>query len=291
MGSRKTNARGRQLQEVINEGYIDCIDDISTTFEKNDYEEKIDWILVSQPLYSLISNVEAHPIIGTISGHELLTFDIPIGIEPKPASPRISNITAAIEIENTLSRSFNLNSDTRQGSPLSPLLYIICAADSMNGIPQHTEYGLFADNTALWTSSNTITSLSSKLQQSVDEFQSWCKSWKLKLQPTKTKLIYFTIHPQKSLRIDSRSIIIYDYPILPTANDQIWEKLQIMQNKAIHAALGLPIYTSVDYIHKLINILKIKEYAVTLLQSYTQTASSNNDQLLKTNLQEIANKL
>ncbi|CAF2230473.1 unnamed protein product [Rotaria magnacalcarata] len=202
MGSRKTNARGRQLQEVINEGYIDCIDDISTTFEKNDYEEKIDWILVSQPLYSLISNVEAHPIIGTISGHELLTFDIPIGIEPKPASPRISNITAAIEIENTLSRSFNLNSDTRQGSPLSPLLYIICAADSMNGIPQHTEYGLFADNTALWTSSNTITSLSSKLQQSVDEFQSWCKSWKLKLQPTKTKLIYFTIHPQKSLRID-----------------------------------------------------------------------------------------
>ncbi|CAF1605895.1 unnamed protein product [Rotaria magnacalcarata] len=90
MGSRKTNARGRQLQEVINEGYIDCIDDISTTFEKNDYEEKIDWILVSQPLYSLISNVEAHPIIGTISGHELLTFDIPIGIEPKPASPRIS---------------------------------------------------------------------------------------------------------------------------------------------------------------------------------------------------------
>ncbi|CAF1578000.1 unnamed protein product [Rotaria magnacalcarata] len=252
MGSRKTNARGRQLQEVINEGYIDCIDDISTTFEKNDYEEKIDWILVSQPLYSLISNVEAHPIIGTISGHELLTFDIPIGIEPKPASPRISvnfdatnwpkfrnilneqlmlwnkhrhitsssdiekyttfitdgiriatqeNRTAAIEIENTLSRSFNLNSDTRQGSPLSLLLYIICAADSMNGIPQHTEYGLFADNTALWTSSNTITSLSSKLQQSVDEFQSWCKSWKLKLQPTKTKLIYFTIHPQKSLRI------------------------------------------------------------------------------------------
>ncbi|CAF2062222.1 unnamed protein product [Rotaria magnacalcarata] len=112
-----------------------------------------------------------------------------------------SNRTAAIEIENTLSRSFNLNSDTRQGSPLSLLLYIICAADSMNGIPQHTEYGLFADNTALWTSSNTITSLSSKLQQSVDEFQSWCKSWKLKLQPTKTKLIYFTIHPQKSLRI------------------------------------------------------------------------------------------
>ncbi|CAF4163560.1 unnamed protein product [Rotaria sp. Silwood2] len=96
MGSRKTNARERQLQEVINKGYINCIYDDSTTFEKNDYKEKIDWILASQPLHSLISNVETHPTIGTLSGHKPLTFDIPIGTEPKPASPRLSlNFKAA----------------------------------------------------------------------------------------------------------------------------------------------------------------------------------------------------
>ncbi|CAF1492347.1 unnamed protein product [Rotaria sp. Silwood1] len=96
MGSRKTNARGKQLQEVINEGYINCINDDSTTFEKNEYEEKIDWILASQPLHSLISNVETHPTIGTLSGHKPLTFDIPIGTKPKPASPRLSlNFKAA----------------------------------------------------------------------------------------------------------------------------------------------------------------------------------------------------
>ncbi|CAF4880760.1 unnamed protein product, partial [Rotaria sp. Silwood2] len=102
----------------------------------------------------------------------------------------VQNRTAAIEIENTLSRPFNLNSGTPQGSPLSPLLYIIYTADSMNGIPEHTEHGLFADDTTLWTSSNTTTSLSSRLQQSIDAFQSWCKSWKLKLQPTKPQLSY-----------------------------------------------------------------------------------------------------
>ncbi|CAF4716717.1 unnamed protein product, partial [Rotaria sp. Silwood2] len=90
MGSRRTNARGRQLQEVINEGYVNCIDDNSTTFEKNDYEEKLDWILASLPLLSLISNVETHPTIGTLCGHKPLTFDIPIGTEPKPPSPRLS---------------------------------------------------------------------------------------------------------------------------------------------------------------------------------------------------------
>ena len=55
----------------------------------------------------------------------------------------------------------------------------------MNGIPTHTEHGLFADDTALWTSANTMTSLSRRLQKSIDALESWCKSWKLKLQPTK----------------------------------------------------------------------------------------------------------
>ncbi|CAF1152618.1 unnamed protein product [Rotaria sordida] len=96
MGSRKTNARGKQLQELIKEGFIECVDDDSTTFEKNDYEEKLDWILASQPLISFISNVETHLTIGTLSGHKPLTFDIPTGVQPKPTSPRISlNFKAA----------------------------------------------------------------------------------------------------------------------------------------------------------------------------------------------------
>ncbi|CAF3893110.1 unnamed protein product [Rotaria sp. Silwood1] len=205
----------------------------------------------------------------------------------------------------------------------------------MNGLPEHTEYGLFADDTALWTSSNTTSSLSSKLQQASDAFQTWCKSWKLKLQPTKTELVHFTLHPRRkfknpvSVKIDNvtiqptnstrylgiiidktlnwrshihhieskiagrisllrflnkasyepndkimlnifkstaRTILIYVYPILLQANDKIWERLQIIQNKSIRAALGLPIYTSVEYIHQISNVPKIKEYAVSLLQ-------------------------
>ncbi|CAM4740354.1 unnamed protein product [Rotaria magnacalcarata] len=42
MGSTKTNARGKQLQELLNEGLIEFVDDDSTTFEKNDYGTKLD---------------------------------------------------------------------------------------------------------------------------------------------------------------------------------------------------------------------------------------------------------
>jgi hypothetical protein len=84
--------------------------------------------------------------------------------------------TASIEIENTLSRSFTLKSSTPQGSPLSPLLYTIYTSDSTNSLPQHTEYGLFADDTALWAASNTITNLKNRLQLSVNEFYTWCNS-------------------------------------------------------------------------------------------------------------------
>jgi hypothetical protein len=267
----------------------------------------------------------------------------------------LSSRTASIELENTLSYPFQLKSGTPQGSPLSPLLYIIYTADSMNGIPPHIEHGLFADDTALWTPSNRTSQLTARLQESTDEFQRWCNAWKLKLQPTKTEMIYFSPHPRKKykhpvviqieqstiqpqdstrylgiiidrkltwrnhlqhiepkcahrihlLRSLSRSarnpdqkimldiykaivrpILTHGFPLLLTASEKTWERIQIIRNKAIRAALNLPHYTSVAYIHKLSNIPMIKDYADSLLIKAIGTARNNRDDQLLTLLQE-----
>jgi hypothetical protein len=89
----------------------------------------------------------------------------------------------------------------------------------------------------------------------------------------------------------ARTLIIYGYPVLLTAKQTVWDRLQIIQNKALRAALGLPIYTSVDYIHKISTVPRIKDYAISLLHKSIQTAATNNDNILKNHLQDILKEI
>ena len=226
----------------------------------------------------------------------------------------------------------------------------------MNGISKHTEHGLFADDTVLWTYATKLPSLTGRLQQSIDAFASWCESWKLQLQPTKTEMIHFRIHPRKRYKhsvevkvgditikpldatrylgviIDSRlkwrnhlqhieskmaartgllsylaraarepntktminifksiarTVMVYGYPVMLTANDRVWDRLQIIQNKALRAALDLPSYTSVEYIHRLANVPKIKDYALSSLRQSIAIANFNQAIILRDHLQNI----
>ena len=229
----------------------------------------------------------------------------------------------------------------------------------MNGIDRHTEHGLFADDAALWSASNTIKNLTERLQASSDTFQCWCGSWKLQIQPTKTEMVYFSPHPQKKyknkieiqvnkvnikpqesarylgvtsdrkliwkrhieqveakvaprtslLRFLSRSspnandktminifkalvrtVTMFGYPSLRTADNSIWKRLQIAQNKAIRAALGLPNYTSVEYIHRISNLPKAKQYAEKLLEPAIARAKAEKSTLIENLLTDIANR-
>ena len=88
-----------------------------------------------------------------------------------------------------------------------------------------------------------------------------------------------------------RTIIVYGYPVILTADQTVWNRLQVLQNKAIRAALGLPSYTSVDYIHKISNIPKIKDYALELINKAIQKATTNNDIITRNHLNNILDNI
>ncbi|CAF4706628.1 unnamed protein product [Rotaria sp. Silwood1] len=90
MGSKKTNAKGYQLQQLLADGFLQCIDNNLMTYARNNYEEKIDWILASQPTLSFIDNVETYPSLGLKEDHRPLTFHLNMSAELKPGSPRLS---------------------------------------------------------------------------------------------------------------------------------------------------------------------------------------------------------
>ncbi len=65
-----------------------------------------------------------------------------------------------------------------------------------------------------------------------------------------------------------RTIITYDFPVLLTASDTIWERMQ-----------------------KLSNIFKIKQHSTTKLTHAITTAKYNNNKTLRTDLQDILHQM
>ena len=100
--------------------------------------------------------------------------------------------TAAVLEEGRLSTSFPAPAGVPQGSPLSPLLYVLYTRTMPLPRGQRLGATAYADDVALWASSTSPAAAWADLQPHLDALVSWGHRWRLRFAPEKTQAAFFS---------------------------------------------------------------------------------------------------
>ena len=121
-----------------------------------------------------------------------------------------------VSYEGCFSQKIFLNAGTPQGSPLSPLIYIIYVNDYPENIQELGSLSQFADDTALWTQAYTRAYATSKLQKALNILESWCRKWRVKLNGEKSHFIFIsrTREPDE----ENHALHLFNDVIRPTSS-------------------------------------------------------------------------
>ena len=120
----------------------------------------------------------------------------------------LKNRKFQVKINGSLSKKYNIENGTPQGSSLSPLLFLIMIND-INLSNRNIHLSLFADDIAIWTETKDLNIGISILQHSLTELENWAKKWGFRFSISKTKAMIFSqkkIGNQRSLKINNQDI-------------------------------------------------------------------------------------
>lgn len=109
----------------------------------------------------------------------------------KLLSSYLSDRVFRVREENEYSSLKDIKAGVPQGSILGPILYLIYTSD----LPEmeNIKVATFADDTSLMATGRDVFESTSKLQEANDSISSWCKSWKIKLNESKSVHVNFTL--------------------------------------------------------------------------------------------------
>ena len=124
----------------------------------------------------------------------------------------LTDRTVQVKISDMLSSCRKLDNGSPQGSPLSPLLFLI-AINDLPDMLDDVETSLFADDSAIYrsTGSHQLNHTADIVQKNLNAVQTWCDKWGFRMSTSKTVAVLFTCDRQ--LKSKLQPITINGQPI------------------------------------------------------------------------------
>ena len=114
------------------------------------------------------------------------------------------------------SAAVNLRAGTPQGSPLSPLLYLIMVNDIPSSVLQLGKLLQYADDIAMYCRAFTFSAARDKLQKMLDILEGWCRKWRIKLNGDKSN--FLQIHRLRAQDDEDMSLQLFDDIVRPKSH-------------------------------------------------------------------------
>ena len=105
--------------------------------------------------------------------------------------------SARVVLDDFYSISVKMREGVPQGGVISAILFLIYINDITTVIPRNVSNTLHADDLAIWTEAEYLSTAAYKIQRSVDQIHQWTEKWGLQLNTVKSVTSVFSLSTAK----------------------------------------------------------------------------------------------
>ncbi|KAK7115386.1 hypothetical protein V1264_001263 [Littorina saxatilis] len=117
--------------------------------------------------------------------------------------------SARVKLEGQTSMLVKIREGVPQGSCIAPTLFVVFIDDIADHLSMHISRALHADDLAVWTRAEHITTAACRMQEAMNHLSDWAKEWMVTINRTKTEATCCSLSPKKeefTLRLDGQNI-------------------------------------------------------------------------------------